>query len=107
MNENMVEKAMQIILYAGDAKSTIMESMNQLIEEGDIEKAKDNMKKAGKQLGEAHEIQTQLLFDEMQGVSTPNDIGILMVHAQDHFMNAISIRDMAEIMIAMYEKLSK
>lgn len=107
MNEQIVEKAMNIILYAGDAKSTILETVNQLLEDGNIEKAKMSMKEAGKQLGEAHEIQTQLLFDEMQGVSSPNDIGILMVHAQDHFMNAISLRDMADVMIRMYEKLSK
>lgn len=103
MNEAMVENAMTIILHAGNAKSIVIETMNNLLENDDLEEARKKLAEAGKELGKAHEIQTSLLFDEMQGKSDVN-VGILMVHAQDHFMNAITVRDMAEIMIAMIEK---
>lgn len=103
MNETIAEQAMTIILYAGNAKSLVMEAMNELLETDNYEQAKAKIAEAGKELGKAHEIQTTLLFDEMQGKSDGN-VGILMVHAQDHFMNAITVRDLAMLMLAMKEK---
>ena len=35
------------------------------------------------------------------------DITLLMVHAQDHLMNAMTVRDLAQEMIAMYEEFRK
>jgi PTS system cellobiose-specific IIA component len=32
---------------------------------------------------------------------------ILLIHAQDHFMTALAIRDMGQLMVKMYESLSK
>ncbi len=32
---------------------------------------------------------------------------ILLIHAQDHFMNALTVRDMGLLMVHMYEKLNK
>jgi Phosphotransferase system cellobiose-specific component IIA len=103
MNETIAEQAMTIILYAGNAKAMVIEAMNEVLETNDYEKAKEKIAEAGKELGKAHEIQTGLLFDEMQGKSDGN-VGILMVHAQDHFMNAITVRDLANIMLAMNER---
>ncbi|MDF9823857.1 PTS system cellobiose-specific IIA component [Breznakia sp. PF5-3] len=102
MNEEIVEQAMTIILHAGNAKATVIEAMNAFVENNDVEMVKNKIDEAGKELGKAHEIQTSLLFDEMQGKDSK--VGILMVHAQDHFMNAITIRDLANIMIQMAER---
>lgn len=106
MNEKIAEQAMTIILYAGNAKASVIEAMNELLETNDYENAKKKIAEAGKELGKAHEIQTQLLFDEMQGKSDGN-VGILMIHAQDHFMNAVTIRDMALLMLEMNERNKK
>ena len=103
MKETIVEQAMTIILYAGNAKAMVMEAMNEVLETNDYKAARKKIAEAGKELGKAHKIQTDLLFDEMQGESDGN-VGILMVHAQDHFMNAITIRDLANIMLAMNER---
>lgn len=103
MNENLVNDSMQLILHAGNAKSMIMEAMYEVVETKDVELAKHKLEEAGKELGKAHEIQTSLLFNEMQGKSSSSDVGILMVHAQDHFMNAITMKDMAQLMLMMME----
>lgn len=103
MNEEMINNAMQIILHAGDAKLIISETMHQLTIDNDIASAKIRLKDAGKELSKAHEIQTSLLVKEMRGENT--EIGILMIHAQDHFMNAITMRDMAVMMIEMVESM--
>lgn len=105
MNEIEAEKAMNIILYAGSAKSTLIEALNELTETGDILKEKEKIAEAGKELGQAHEIQTSLLVEESNNEKT-EPTSILMIHAQDHFMNAVTIRDMGQIFIKMYEKLA-
>ena len=35
------------------------------------------------------------------------DISILLIHAHDHFMTALAVRDMANLMVEMYEALHK
>lgn len=70
MNEIEAEKAMNIILYAGSAKSTVIEALNELTETGDIFKAKEKIAEAGKELGQAHEIQTSLLVEESNNEKT-------------------------------------
>ncbi|MCF0239466.1 MAG: DNA polymerase II large subunit, partial [Streptococcus gallolyticus] len=44
--------------------------------------------------GKAHKIQTELLQGEMQG--NPCEFSLLLVHSQDHLMNAMLAKDLAE-----------
>lgn len=100
MEEKVANDAMQLILHAGNAKSMMMEAMYEVIDNRNYKKAQDRIKEAGKELGKAHEIQTALLFDEMQGKQENSGaMSILMVHAQDHYMNAVMLKDFAELMI--------
>ena len=48
---------------------------------------------------EAHQCQTGLIFAETNGSPVP--ISLLMIHAQDHVMNAMTVKDMAVEMIEM------
>lgn len=103
MKEIEAENAMNIIVYAGTAKSMVMEALSKLADDGDIGAAEETIAAAGKELGKAHDIQTGLLVEESQSEES-QPMSILMIHAQDHFMNAVTMRDMATIFLKMYQE---
>jgi cellobiose PTS system EIIA component len=105
MDEKIVEQSMELILCAGNGKSIAIDAVKTMLNDGDIEKAKEKIKEAGKEIGKAHGIQTSLLQSEMAGEKLEKSI--LLIHAQDHFMNALTVRDMSSLMIDMYEKITK
>jgi len=105
MDEKIVEQSMQLILYAGTGRSMVLEAVKKLLEDNDVGKAKAAIIVAGKEIGKAHEIQTALMAAECDG--EPVEKSILLIHAQDHFMNALTVRDMGLLMVQMYEKLEK
>lgn len=96
------EIVMQIILDGGSARSYSMEAIHHA-KTGNIEEAREHIGKAIEALGKAHRIQTQLIQEEAAGNN--KEVSLLMVHAQDHLMNAITIKDLAQEFIDMYEKL--
>ena len=63
----------------------------------------EKINEAGKEIGEAHDIQTAMMSAECDGQAVEKSI--LLIHAQDHFMTALAVRDMAQLMVEMYEKL--
>lgn len=105
MDEKIIEQSMELILCAGNGKSMAIDAIRKLLKGGDVEKAKEEIKEAGREIGKAHEIQTSLLQSEMSGENVEKSI--LLIHAQDHFMNALTIRDMSSLMVEMYDKLQK
>jgi PTS system cellobiose-specific IIA component len=94
----------KIIVNGGDARSHSMEAI-QFAKQGKIAEARDALSKAYDNLGEAHKVQTGLIQDEAAGKSM--EVSLLMVHAQDHLMNAITIKDLAQEFVDMYEKFLK
>lgn len=105
MDEKIIEQSMELILCAGNGKAIAIDAIRKLLKDGDVEKAKEEIKEAGREIGKAHEIQTSLLQSEMAGENVEKSI--LLIHAQDHFMNALTIRDMSSLMVEMYDKLQK
>ncbi len=71
--------------------------------QGDFEGAKDKLQESMDALNEAHHIQTSLIQGEIRGEKT--ELSLLMVHAQDHLMNAMTVRDMAAEMVELYQKI--
>ena len=51
----------------------------------------------GQLILEAHEIQTEMIQNELNGKKV--EVGLLMVHAQDHLMNAMTVMDLCKEMI--------
>lgn len=96
------EIIMQIILDGGNARSYSMEAIH-YAKEGNIKAAREAIGKAIEALGSAHRIQTNLIQEEAAG--NRMEMSLLMVHAQDHMMNAITIKDLAQEFIDMYEKM--
>lgn len=96
------QKVLGIILHGGNARSSAMEAIG-YAKKGDIVTARKYMEDAAKELSEAHKIQTQLIQKEAAGDKI--EISLLMIHAQDHLMNALTIKDLAKEFIDLYEKL--
>lgn len=93
---------MNIINYSGEARSICMEAI-EYAKDGEFQRAKDSIKEANERLSEVHKIQTELIQEEARGEG--KSVSLLLVHAQDHLMNAITVRDMANEFINLYEVL--
>ena len=96
--------AMGLIANGGNAQSLAFEAIR-LAKKGDIEGAREKLKESDKSLLEAHNSQTNMLTKEAQGDHM--HVTLLVVHSQDHLMNAITFRDLAGEMVDLYEKLYK
>lgn len=102
MNKEEVQGiSFQIISYAGDAFSYYCQAIESA-KAGEFEKADELMELANKQMVEAHRAQTNLLTTEAQG----DDIAcsVIMVHAQDHLMNAVMFEKVAREFINLYRE---
>ena len=93
-----------LITASGSAKSYAMEAI-QFAKTGDIESAREAIKKAEDNLKEAHRSQTSLIQSEAKGEKI--EVSILLVHAQDHLMNAIMMKDLAKEFIDLYERVGQ
>ncbi len=94
---------MELIVNGGDARSKALEAV-MAAGEGKFDKADDLMQECNDALLRAHNSQTELLQKEAAGESD-EPVTLLMVHAQDHLMNAITIKDLAVQMIQMYREI--
>ena len=98
------ETSMSLIAGAGDARSYCMEAI-EYARDGEFDEARETMKSAVSAMIETHELQTQLIRDEMEGKGEA--VSLLMVHAQDHLNLALIMRDLAEEFITLYERVSR
>ncbi|MEH7355430.1 PTS lactose/cellobiose transporter subunit IIA [Neobacillus drentensis] len=100
--ENLEETIFQIILHGGNGKSCSMEAIA-AAKKGDFVQAKEKLEQSATALNEAHRIQTSLIQSEVKNKKI--EMSLLMVHAQDHLMNAITVKDLAKEFVDLYEKL--
>lgn len=97
------EVILKIIVNGGNARSNSMKAIK-LAKIGQIEEAKRVLQEAVECLGEAHKIQTSLIQDEANGNEI--ELSLLMIHAQDHLMNAMTIKDLATEIVDIHAKLN-
>ncbi|WP_067839631.1 PTS lactose/cellobiose transporter subunit IIA [Amphibacillus sediminis] len=99
MEQTMTEIAFQIILYAGNGKSSAMEAIQEA-KEGNFEAADKKIEEASEELGKAHKYQTELLQQEARGDG--QGVNVILVHSQDHLMTSMTVRDLAIEIIEIY-----
>lgn len=102
MDEKQLEKVMQLISIAGNAKSMCIQAMN-LSEKNNFKMADDMLSQAKRVLHEAHNIQTSWMTAEMNGENI--DKSILLIHSQDHFISADIMMTVAEKIIYLNKKI--
>ncbi|MFD1064871.1 PTS lactose/cellobiose transporter subunit IIA [Oceanobacillus locisalsi] len=99
------QEIMQIITTGGDARAkyltALQEARNRNWREVD-----ELLEQAEISLNEAHKTQTSLIQREIRGEEI--ETSLLMVHAQDHLMNAITVKDLVcEMILFIKEKVNE
>lgn len=104
MSNELEFTIMQLITHAGDARSLAMQAIR-TARKGNFEEADKLIVECTEKMVEAHKFQTELIFSETSGNPVP--LSLFMVHAQDHVMNAMTVKDMAVEMIEMMKESKK
>lgn len=99
--EELQALAFEIIGFAGNALSTYYEALEKA-KQGDDEQSNLLMAKASKDMQEAHHYQTDLLCRESNGENF--DISLLIIHAQDHLMNAVLAEKLIKELIVLHRE---
>ncbi|MDH6364327.1 PTS system cellobiose-specific IIA component [Enterococcus sp. PF1-24] len=100
----MEEVIMEIILNAGNARSKSLLAIKEA-QKGAYEKADELLNEAKIAANLAHKSQTALITEEVSG--NTQVVSLLMVHAQDHLMTALAVRDLAIEMISYGKNLEE
>lgn len=100
--DEMEQQIVGMISAAGDSKAKAFEALKK-VKESKYDEARALLQEAREIDLEAHKIQTQLITAEMSGGENKPEVGLLMVHAQDHYMTSQLARDLIEEMINVFE----
>ncbi|TWK04926.1 Lichenan-specific phosphotransferase enzyme IIA component [Bacillus licheniformis] len=103
MSEELERTIFQIILHGGNGRSFCMEAIAEA-KKGDFAAAKEKIRAADEELIRAHHFQTALIQNEAKGAKT--EPSLLLIHAQDHLMNAMTMKDLAAEIVELYEKMN-
>ncbi|MDE8743547.1 PTS lactose/cellobiose transporter subunit IIA [Pectobacterium polaris] len=89
-DETMLDETtvMELIIYAGEARSSSMEALSA----------------ASVAARKAHQIQTALIGADEGSGKIP--VNLILVHAQDHLMNAMLCRELVEELIQLHREIS-
>jgi len=96
---------LNLIVHGGDAKSFAIEAI-EAARRGEFDHADALMKQSNDALNEAHEFQTKQIRKEVTG-DVHEPMTMLMVHGQDHLMNAITVHDLAQQIVDLCKQLVK
>lgn len=91
----------EIVAYAGDARSKLLEALN-AAQQGDFNEAEQLIERANQCIVSAHNAQTDLLAKEASG----EDIAysVTMMHGQDHLMTTLLLKDMMKHIVELYKR---
>ncbi|MGR5143269.1 PTS lactose/cellobiose transporter subunit IIA [Photobacterium sp. DNB23_23_1] len=96
------DKVMDLIVSSGEARSLLFEALS-TAKKGNFDDAREMINQAKSSLNKAHLVQTKLI-EEDEGLGKLK-VSLVMVHAQDHLMNSILVKDLIPEIIQLYELL--
>ena len=102
----MEKSIIGMISSAGQSKAKAFEALKK-VRTGEYEQARKLLDEAREADLQAHTIQTKLIQAEMSEEVDKPEVGLLMVHAQDHLMNAMTVMDLCKEIIAMKKEEHK
>lgn len=103
-DEQYEEIVTNLVVQGGNARSLAMEAI-QAAKAGKFDEADNLIAECEKAMNAAHESQIDMIHQEIEGNSMP--VKLLMVHAQDHVMDAIVVQDLAREIIDLYKIIKK
>lgn len=101
-DKELASVACKLIAGAGEAQNFFYQSL-EAAKKGDYENSESLMKQGDEAMLETHKAQAKLLWSEAN--ESPTDITLLMVHAQDHVMQAILFERVVKELIEMYSRM--
>jgi len=102
-NEKIQEISFELIIASGDARTLVHQGFEQM-RLSNIKGAESLLQEANVSLIKGHRIQSKMLQAYASGTSFTCDI--LLIHAQDHLMTTMTLREVALEMLVMYQKMS-
>lgn len=97
------KEIMSIIASSGTSKNKAFEALKK-IKERDFDGARELIKESREIDLEAHNVQTKLIAAEFSDDPEEKpELNLLMVHAQDHYMTCQLARELAEVLIDVFE----
>ena len=100
--QNFINFIVGLISSAGQSKSLAFEALKK-VKTGEYDEARKILEQAKEADLQAHTVQTKLIQAEMSGSGNKPEVGLLMVHAQDHYMTSQLARDLIEELINVFE----
>lgn len=101
--EELQLAAFEIILHSGTARTYVHEAFDAM-KESKCEVVEEKLAAADEELLQAHHAQTDLLQKYASG--TEIKIEMIMVHAQDHLMTTMTLKEVAIEMMGMYQRFA-
>lgn len=101
--EELQLAAFEIILHSGTARTYVHEAFDAM-KKSKFEVVEETLATADEELLQAHHAQTDLLQKYARG--TEIKIEIIMVHAQDHLMTTMTLKEVAIEMMHMYKRIN-
>ncbi len=95
------KKILQLVIQGGDARCAAMEAI-EAARAGKFAQAAGFLEQSSRTLALAHSAQTDMLQEELN--REQGGVTLLMVHAQDHLMSAITVRDLAREIVELYRR---
>lgn len=99
--EEVAMVGFEVVAFAGEARSKLMEALNEA-EQGNFDIADKLVEEANESLVQAHKSQTAMLAAEASGEEI--ELGFIMVHAQDHLMTTMLLKDTIKHLFNIYKK---
>lgn len=101
--EELEATIFELIVHSGNARGLLYESLD-CAENGEYQQIDDLLVEAKAEMNTAHNIQTQLIQDNLAGKGA---ISLLLIHAQDQLMTAMSEQALIERLIKMQKQLNE
>ncbi|GGI17339.1 PTS lactose/cellobiose transporter subunit IIA [Gottfriedia solisilvae] len=101
--EELYNLSFQLILHSGNARSFAMEAIYDA-KDLHFELAQEKLSEADREFSQAHHFQTQLIQAEAGGEDF--DIPIILIHAQDHLMTAMTLKDLAREIVDLRKDMN-
>ncbi|MFC0273706.1 PTS lactose/cellobiose transporter subunit IIA [Metabacillus herbersteinensis] len=100
--EELYQISFHLIAHSGNARSLAMEAIGES-KQGDFVSALNKLQDADQEFIHAHRYQTELIQKEANGENY--DLPIILIHAQDHLMTALTVKDLAKEFVEIYQKI--
>lgn len=101
--EDVMNIGFEIVAYAGEARSKFLMALKEA-EANNFSKAQALIDEGQDVMLEAHQKQTEMIQMEARGEVV--ELSFIMVHAQDHLMTAMLLKDLTARFISLYKRTS-